>query len=237
MKTITAQKNFALQIILLIVLAVTISISATAGRQDRSVKNFNKIEVSGAFNVILTQGTTEKLTIEADDDMMQKIITEVKGGTLIIRLQNNTSIHNKSDLIAELTFVNLDGIDVSGAVKLNGTNAMKFSKLEIEASGATEINLDLSATHLDCDLSGASKITLQGNAPELDVDLSGASDMVAGNFRTRSCILDCSGASKSSVFATEVLKVDGSGASHVTYTGNPATVESNMSGASTLRKK
>jgi len=236
MKTITAQKNFALQIILLIVLAVSISLSASAGRQDRSVKGFNKIEVSGAFNVILTQGTTEKLVIKADDDILPMIITEVKGGTLIIRLENNTIINNKGELIAELTFINLEGIDISGAVKLNGTNAMKFSKLVIEGSGATEISLDMSATQLDCDLSGASKITLKGNAPLFDADLSGASDMDAENFRTRNCTLDCSGASKASVFATEVLKVDGSGATHVSYTGNPASVETDMSGASSLHK-
>jgi len=236
MKTITAQKNFALQILLLIVMAITFSINAFAGKQDRQVKNFNKIEISGAFNVTLTQGSVEKLTIEASDDILSDIITEVKGGTLIIRLENNLRIPRGSDMNAELTFINLDGIDLSGAVKVTGTNPMKFSRLEIEGSGATEITLDLSATALDCDFSGASEIKLKGNAPLFEADLSGASNIEAAGFLTRSCVIECSGASNASVYATESLKVEGSGASNISYTGNPAKVETDLSGASKLRK-
>ena len=236
MKTITAQKNIALQILLLLVLAISFSINAFAGKQDRQVKNFNRIEISGAFHVTLTQGATEKLIIEASDEILPDIITEVKGGTLIIRLENNTRIPQGSDLNAELTFVNLDAIDLSGAVKITGANPMKFSKLEIDGSGATEITLDLSATKLDCDFSGASEIRLKGNAPEFEADLSGASNIEAAGFLTRNCAIECSGASNASVHATESLIVEGSGASNISYTGNPAKVETDLSGASKLRK-
>lgn len=236
MKTITAQKNFIFQLILLSTLIIAVAFNATAARQDRQVRNFNKIEVSGAFHVTLTQGAAEKLTIEADEDIMPKIITEVKGGTLIIRLENNAHLRNSGELNIELTFINLDGIDLSGAVKLEGSNLMKFEKLEIEGSGASKTELNLSATMLECDLSGASEISLKGNAPVLEVELSGASNMDAETFMTRTCNLSCSGASKARVYVTETLKVEGSGATYVSYKGNPASVESDMSGASKLSK-
>ncbi|MBK9358869.1 MAG: DUF2807 domain-containing protein [Bacteroidales bacterium] len=234
MKTITAQKNFLLQVILLITLAITISLTARAGKQDRPVKNFSKIEISGAFEVTLTQGSAEKLTIEADENLLPKIITEVKGGTLIIRIENNT--HIRGDLKAYLTFINLDGIDISGAVKLIGSAPMKFSKLEIDGSGASKIDLDLSASRVDGDFSGASEITLKGTATDFEIDLSGASDLEAVDFKTQNCHLECSGASKASVFATGTLTVEGSGASQVSYAGNPASVNSDMSGASKFNK-
>ena len=236
MKTITAKKNFALQILLLLLLSIAFSMNALASKQERPVKNFNKIEVIGGFNVILTQGTVEKLTIDADDDILPKIITEVRGGTLIIRLENNTWNKNTKNLTAELTFIHLDGIDVSGAVKITGTNPMKFSKLEIEGSGASKIDLNLSATRLDCNFSGASEITLKGNAPEFEVDLSGASNLEALDFLTRKCNIECSGASDAQVYATESLNVEGSGASKITYSGNPSNVDSDMSGASKISK-
>ncbi len=236
MKTITAKKNFALQILLLLLLGIAFSMNAFASKQDRPVKNFNKIEVSGGFNVILTQGTVEKLTIVADDDILPKIITEVRGGTLIIRLENNTWNKNTKNLTAELTFIHLDGIDVSGAVKITGTNPMKFSKLKIEGSGASKIDLNLTATRLDCNFSGASEITLKGNAPEFEVDLSGASNLEALDFLTRKCNIECSGASDARVYATESLNVEGSGASKITYTGNPSNLDSDMSGASKISK-
>jgi len=234
--TITGTKNILLPAILLFSLVLALSLNTFASKQDRQVKDFNRIEISSAFNVTLTQGTTEKLTIEADDDMLSKIITEVRGGTLMIRLENNSHINNSSKLNAELTFINLDGIEISGAVKLNGTNAMKFTHLEIECSGASDINLDLSASMLDMDLSGASKMTLKGNSPELKADLSGACNLDAENLKTQICNLECSGASKVRVFATGKLNVEGSGATHVSYAGNPASIESDMTGASKLSK-
>ncbi len=236
MKTITAQKNLAMQLILLIVLVATISLNAMASKQERTVKNFNKIEVSGGFKVILTQGSTEKLMIEADDDVLPKIITEVRSGTLIIKLENNTHISNGKDLVAELTFINLDNIDLSGAVNITGTNPMKFSNLEIDGSGATKISLNLSAVKLACDFSGASEITLKGNAPEFEADLSGASEIEAAEFLTRRCNIECSGASNARVNVTESLTVEGSGASKISYTGNPASVDTDISGASKISK-
>jgi hypothetical protein len=234
MKTITAQKNFLLEVVLIITLVLTISLSALAAKQDRQVKNFSKIEISGAFEVTLTQGSVEKLTVEADEQILPKIITEVKGGTLIIRLENNTRING--NLKADLTFINLDEMDISGAVKLKSTAPMKFSNLEIDGSGASEINLNFSASEVECDFSGASEITLQGSATVFKIDLSGASNLDALEFRTQNCNLDCSGASKAGVFVSGTLTVSGSGATQISYTGNPASVNSDMSGASKLNK-
>lgn len=236
MKTTTIRKKYAHHLILLIMFAGVISMNAFASKQERNVKNFNKIEVSGGFKVILTQGNTEKLVIEADDNILPKIITEVRSGTLIIKLENNTNISNGKDLIAELTFINLDNIDLSGAVNITGTNPMKFSNLEIDGSGATKISLNLSATKLDLDFSGASEITLKGNAPEFEADLSGASEIEAAEFMTRRCNIECSGASNARVNVTESLEVEGSGASKISYTGNPANVNTDLSGASKLNK-
>lgn len=236
MKTITAQKNLFLEVLLIITLAILVSLTATAGKQDRQVKNFHEIEISGAFNVTLTQGSLEKLVIKADDDILPKIITEVKGGTLIIKFRNNTTINNSGKMNVELTFINLDGIDLSGAVRLSGTHPLKFTHLEIEGSGATNIKLDLTANKLDCDLSGASDIKLSGNVPEFFAELSGASNLDAEELKTRVCSLESSGASKARVNVSEMLSVEGSGASHVSYTGNPASIDSNMSGASKLHK-
>lgn len=235
MKT-TTLKNILFPVIIAIVLAVAFSLNAFATEQNRVVKNFTKVEISGGFDVTLTQGNAEKLIVEAEDEILPKIITEVKGSTLVISLEKNTSIQNKTNLKINLTFVNLDMIDLSGAVKITGTNAMKFSNLEIEGSGATEINLNLSATRLDCDMSGASKITLTGNSPEFDIDLSGASNLDAEEFKTKSCKIESSGASKARIFATDSFEVSGSGASSIYYAGNPASVKSDLSGASKLRK-
>jgi len=236
MKTITAKKNLALQVIMLIVLLMTITLTVKAEKQDRKVGNFTKIEVSGAFNVILTQGSSASLTLEASEELLEKVISEVKGDKLILRLENNTRITGTDSPTAYISFINLEEIDLSGAVKISGTNTMKFENLEIEGSGASKVNLTLSANRLKCEASGASDIMLAGDASAFEADLSGASKIDAEELKTVNCTLDCSGASTSKVYVTGSLKVDGSGACKVIYTGNPKQVDSDMSGASKISK-
>lgn len=217
-------------------LFMIISASATAGEQERNVSGFTELQVNGPFKVILTQGTSEKLMLEADNRVMEKIITEVRNGTLIIRARRGVFNLNNSGVTVYLTFINLDELELSGAANLKGTHAMKFADLEIEGSGSTIIALDLSATSLSCELSGASLLTLTGNAPDMEIESSGASKIDAGNFLTRSCDIECSGASAITVYVTESLSVEASGASNIFYKGDPGIAETELSGASNISK-
>ena len=64
-------------------------------REERKVSSFNGIEVSGAYDIKLIQGTANSVIIEADDNLMDLIRTEVRGSTLVI--DNKKPIaHSKS---------------------------------------------------------------------------------------------------------------------------------------------
>ena len=220
--------------VLLFLLAALVP--AFAAKEERKVAHFTELEVSSAFKVVLTQGNEEKLLIDASDTDMKEVITEVKGNKLIIRLKTTNFSRQTGNISVYLTFTTLTDIDVSGAVELKGTNEMRFNDLEIEGSGASTISLNISAKKLECDLSGASSATLVGHADHFDIDLSGASKLNALDITAKVCNIDASGASSAKVNVTEKLRVEGSGASEVQYSGNPTVVETDLSGASSLEK-
>ena len=236
MKTNPAQikRIFPLLMVLLFILAALAP--AFAAKEERKVAPFTELEVSSAFKVVLTQGNAQKLLIDASDNDMDEIITEVKGNKLIIRLKTTIFNRQTEGSTVYLTFTTLTDIDVSGAVELKGTNAMNFNDLELEGSGASSISLNISAKKLDCDLSGASSAILVGDTDRFEIDLSGASKLNAHDFMAKVCNIDCSGASSAKVNVTEKLSVEGSGASEVLYSGNPVIVESDLSGASSIKK-
>lgn len=236
MKTTASISKTTFVLVMIISLITVLAAGAFAGKQDRQVANFSEIEVSSAVKVILTQGNTEKLTLEGEDEMLQRVITEVKGNTLIIKLKDGTFNKTSQDVTAYLTFINLSKIELSGAVTLSGTNPMKFSDLNFDCSGATKIDLDLTANKLDADFSGASALKLEGSVQTLDMDISGASKIEASSLVAKNCYLECSGASTVNIHVTDKLLAEGSGASKISYKGNPAVVESDMSGASKLNK-
>ncbi len=236
MKTNPAQtrKIFPLLIILLFLLAALAPAFAIKG--ERKISHFTELVVSSAFKVVLTQGNEEKLLLDASDHDMGEIITEVRGSKLIIKLKETNFSRQVGGVSVCLTFIILTDINVSGAVEIQGTNAMSFNDLKIEGSGASIISLNIAAKVLNCNLSGASSATLVGQAARFDIDLSGAPKLNALEYTAKESNIVASGASTAQVNITEKLKVKGSGASNVQYSGNPAVVESDLSGAASIRK-
>jgi hypothetical protein len=201
-------------------------------KQDRQVSGFNKINISSAFHVMLTQGDKEALTVEADDNLMDNIITEVVGNELKIHCKRGGG-HSKKMTIY-LTFKNLKDLEVSVAVELETTNHLKLQDLKLDISGAAEMKMDLEADRLDGDLSGASEMDLTGRVSSASIEISGASEIDALEMEIADLILDVSGASEAKVNVTGTLKVEASGASDVRYKGSPK-IDANSSGASSIK--
>lgn len=210
-----------------------ISGSGNVKKETRQVSSFDALDISSAFEIYLTQGNEESLVLEADDNILDKIITEVRGGTLKIYVKEN--IRHVKTMKLYIGFKMLEKIDLSGACDIKGEGTYKFNNIEFDASGASEISMEFTADKVYLDMSGASEINFVGSANSMIVDVSGATDIYAQDFEVKVCSIDASGASTIKVFATEELNVDASGASTVRYKGQPS-VSVDVSGASTIRR-
>lgn len=202
-------------------------------KETRKIKSFDAIDISSAFKVELTQSGTESLVIEADENILEHIYTEVVGSTLKIYTKGN--IRNVNTMKAYISFKMISEIEVSGACDIVGMNKMKFGEFRFDASGASDIELNFTATNVSLDLSGASEINFAGYADKLEIDASGAVDIRALDFEVKKCEVDASGACTVKIFVTEDLEIEASGASTVRYKGKPS-LEIDVSGASSVRR-
>ena len=188
--------------------------SGNMASEVREVGDFSKIDVSHVFNVEVTAQSEYGLEVEADDNLLQFIKTEVRGDTLYIELDQRVKTSNPMRI--RVSAPNVDRVEASGASKVNVSN-LKNGELAI-------------------DTSGASKINLSGETGSLTVDVSGASQIEAGELSTMIANVDASGASYVNVNVAKSLTADASGASRITYTG-PAHVSKSTSGASSVSQK
>ncbi|MBE0639594.1 MAG: DUF2807 domain-containing protein [Bacteroidales bacterium] len=202
--------------------------------ETRTVKSFDQMEVSGGFSVILTQGPTEGVVVEADENLMDLISTEVMGGVLEIKSREN--IRGSRDIKIFVSMVNLSRIKLSGAVDLSSENQLNLEHLSVRGSGASTLTLNLNVNSLDAELSGANNVTLAGQATSFTAKLTGASDLKAFEFDVNNLEIKVTGAGDARVSAIESLKVNISGAGSVTYQGDPS-IEQTISGAGSLSKK
>ncbi len=85
--------------------------------------------------------------------------------------------------------------------------------------------------------SGASTVEITGSTGPLDVEASGASTVRLANFTSADTRVNASGASNITVNASGKLTGEASGASSVRYTGSPASVQVDTSGASSVKQQ
>lgn len=189
--------------------------SGNTKSEKREVSEFTKVEGGGAITLEIVAQKDFSVEVEADDNLLQYIKTEVSGDTL--KVFSEGRISPKTKLLVKISMPELNSLEISGASGATVSN-VKTDSLKLEAGGASKIKIDGEAKSLESDASGASKIDAEGLKVEnADVEASGASSMT--------------------VSASNELKADASGASTIYYTGEPKTVLPNSSGASSVKQK
>ncbi|NVO19087.1 MAG: DUF2807 domain-containing protein [Bacteroidetes bacterium] len=229
-------------IVALILLAFTASVNAQSKgngnitRQDRQVAAFDAIEVGCAINLFLSQGETQSVSVEADENLQEKINTKVSNGLLSLSCDN---VRNATKMNIYVTITKLTKLEANGAAVVKGTTPINTDQTSIISSGAAKINLELKSRSIYTEVSGASKNHLQieadivnsevsgaanlkiiGLAKEHKTNVSGAGSLKAVEFVTDNTNAEVSGAGNASVMARKQLKADLSGAGSITYFDN-----------------
>jgi len=202
--------------------------------ENRKVGDFTKLDVSGAYKIVLKQDSTLSLSISADDNLLKYIKTEVSGDKL--RIYNKKNLRPRGDLTITIGVKSLNSVETSGAVEVSSHGKIIVQDLKFDLSGATKITMDLNAANVTTDGSGATRINLTGQASSHRVDLSGASKINALDFVVGDYTIETSGASKCEINVLNSLNIHSSGAAKVRYRGNPKTVNDDKSGASSVEK-
>lgn len=200
--------------------------------QDRQVTSFHAIKVSGGIDVVLSQGKDVKLQVEADENLMAAIRTEVKDGVLKIYHENN--IQYAKTMKIYLTFQNIDAIIASGGCDIESKQKLGFATLKMDISGGCDIKLDFRAGSLICKQSGGCDVILSGEAESGNFNVSGGSDVKASELYLKNCTIEASGGSDVSVHVTGELTIEASGSSDITYYGKPAKVIKSAHGSSDI---
>ncbi|MEO6523348.1 MAG: head GIN domain-containing protein [Mucilaginibacter sp.] len=202
--------------------------------ETRKVTGFDKIDISGGFDVVIKQDTAESLSITADDNLMEAIKSEVSDGNLKVKTKG--SICNSGKLVLNISLRDLSKIETSGAVNVTSNGKITTKKLVIGTSGAAKITLDLSADNLFTNGSGSTELNLTGQASSHLVNFSGSGTLNALDFVVAKYTIESSGATHCKINVLNELNVSSSGVSDVEYRGNPAKIHEDKSGALTLKK-
>jgi hypothetical protein len=172
------------------------------------VSSFESLKASGVYELKLSQGNTESVKIEADENLQQYFTVRNNGKQLVIEMKElkNKNMKLKNKLRVYVTFKALKEMELSMVGNVQ-TDALKFSDLEIQNNSVGQVDLNLSANSLNLKNNSVGQVKLAGKAQNAVVEHNGVGHLKAGDFVVQTMKIDNSGVGGAEVNAAKELKV------------------------------
>ncbi len=195
--------------------AVSVTGSGNSVATERKVANFTAIQAYGGDELVVTVGSSDSLTIYADDNVLPYLTSTVRGGTLVLQPKPNTNLSPVSRIRYMVTVKALTSLSVTGAWLVQATG-IDGDKLEVSSSGA-------------------SNLVFMGKASDLQVSIAGGGTFFGNDLKSQQAKVTCLGAGTVTVATSTSLDVSADGACVTQYIGSPKVTQ-NLSGASTVKQ-
>jgi hypothetical protein len=213
--------------------------NGTITTNTRKEGNFKSVSAAGSFDVYFSQDSENEIKIEADENLMKYIITEVENGTLKIKTRNGINLRPTQDIKVYITSQQYEDITLAGSgnmqaqTKLSSTNRIKFS-----IAGSGDINVpDIDAPKVEVHIAGSGKVGCAGTTKDSEIHVAGSGDVDLKGLKAENAEIHIAGSGNVWVYASMKLEVHVAGGGDIHYYGNPTDIQSKMAGSGNLIKE
>jgi len=204
-------------------------------KKERDAGNFSGLRVSSGIDVYLKQTGDESIVVEADENLHEYIMTEIRDG--ILNVYTEANIREAEMKRVYVTMKDINSLKTTSAGDIIGETPVKTEKLELSASSAGDIKLEVYAKEIEANISSSGDVTLTGEVDILDAGLSSAGDLNAFGLEVREADVSASSAGDADISVSERLTARASSAGDINYRGNPKYIDAHSSSAGGVHRK
>jgi hypothetical protein len=215
--------------------------SGNPATEQRTLPAFEGVALSGSMDLLVRQGSTQRVEVQVDDNLLPYLETEVVGSGADARLQvrwkRGTSIRTSASARVSVTVPRLSSLAASGSGDMT-VEPFETPALSIRVSGSSDTRLQrLTAGELQISISGSGDVEGAGSATRLKIGVAGSGDVKLREMKSDEVSISIAGSGDASVHADKSLDVRIAGSGDVVYTGNPATVNAKVAGSGSVNKR
>lgn len=205
--------------------------------ENRAVTGFRGVSVAGGMDVVLIPGAQHSVRIEADENLLQHIVTELDGDILEIGPEKGHNLNPDAGLKVYVTAPLFNVVEVNGSGNVVSQSRIKADeRLRTEISGSGDMRLELDAPEVEMEITGSGTIILSGNTRRFRSEINGSGDLRAFDLLSEDTEVEISGSGDAQVFASKQLGIRINGSGNVDYKGNPPSINQNVAGSGSVRK-
>lgn len=203
--------------------------------EERNVtSDFTEVRGSAGLDVYLTQGDENKIVVEADENLLQYIQTDIEGGKLHVTTSEN--IGRSTAKKVYVTFKALNTVEASSGADVTGNSVIKSQNLTLKSSSGATLDVEVFAQEISAKTSSGADLEVSGKATSLTADASSGSELNAKELLVLNCNAEASSGAEVTVNVREKLETNVSSGGDINYYGNPVSVNSNKSHSGSVDK-
>ena len=207
-------------------------------KETRSVQDFDEVAMEGHGELMIVQGDHEALEIEADEDLLPKIQSEVRNGRLVLGIRNwwDWLLPPWGPIHYYLTMKSIRGISISGSGSVTASE-IQTDQCHLALSGSGRAVLaKLTAESAEYHISGSGRIEVGGGeVGRQELKISGSGNLDTRAVTCENAVVHISGSGNVALQAEKTLDVHVSGSGDVRYKGQP-TVSQHVSGSGRVKQ-
>jgi hypothetical protein len=200
----------------------TVRGSGNVVEETRAVSGVTGVNLATIGHLIIEVGDTESLRIEAEDNLMEYLETDVLSGKLRIGTQDNVNLDPKRPVNYYLTVKGLDTIVISssGDIQAPDLEAGQFS-ITIASSGNLEMGV-LNADTLEVDISSSGNLDIAGGQVKTqNVTISSSGKYTARDLASAEADVRLNSDGSATIWVSDYLKANLSSSGDLRYRGDP----------------
>jgi hypothetical protein len=209
--------------------------NGNSATRNHSVGSFTKVDVSGPFDVFVSQGTTASVRVEADENLQEYIEVRVAGDGLNIDTRDHVNLRPRSAIRVYITSPVYNGLSVTGSGDLKSNSRLTSDHLSLNVTGSGDMAVEVDAPVVNSEITGSGSISIRGATRSLDAEVNGSGEVHAFDLLSENTTIAISGSGDAEVFASKQLKINVAGSGDVRYKGS-ASVNQSVAGSGNVRK-
>ena len=191
-------------------------------KEEREITPFDAVKAQSGINVYLFQGTDEKVYVETDENLQELLIVKVDEG--VLRCYIDGSIRRASKLNVYVNFDDIRKIKAESGADIYGETLIKVDYLEIDASSAGDVKIEVEATTIECDASSGADIKVTGITNKFIADASSGADITAKDLQCKIAKVNASSGADISISVSDQINANASSGADIDYYGDPQNV-------------
>ena len=204
--------------------------------EERQLDNFSTLETADNIEVIIIQDTLNKIIIEAGENLLGLVTSDVENGVLYLKNNNkcNWARSYKPKVIAYLHCIQLDSIVHNGYGQMTNNGLFIANHLNISINNNGNVDMNIDAVYCEVDLHQSGDLILAGNCNTLGLWTSGNNWIRCSTLNVTTAFIETKSTGNALLNCSYKLSAIVNGSGDVIYSGSPQIIETQIIGTGSV---